>query len=144
MSLANTCDRCKKVITGPAMTDKEDFDVAVVIDGKPYYECEDMCPECRAEFVSMVDVFKRNESPAMPDVRPQPPEQPVEEDAEKHDDAHEDVAANEKEPDEPTPKVNQSATKEAYRSIPDEELPNAVTKRFPLPKPISPTQGTSR
>lgn len=140
MSLANTCDRCKKVITGPAVTDKEDFDVAVIVDGEPYYVCEDMCPECRADFVSLVDGFKRFSSPARREIRdpdsektPEPersePETPL--DAEKG-------------PDEPAPAMNKvDDARTPYRTIDEDELPNAVTKRFPLPRPISPTQGIS-
>jgi len=141
MSLANTCDRCKKVITGPAVTDKEDFDVAVIVDGEPYYVCEDMCPECRRYFVSLVDGFKRIESPATQDVRKPEP-------AEPHEPApvEPEIAVNMKrEPDEPAPDTEYDPNARApYRSLDEDELPNAVTKRFPLPHPITPTQDTSR
>lgn len=136
MSLANTCDRCKKVINGPAMTDKDDFDVSVMIDGEPYYECEDICPECRAELVSMINGFRSFQSPVRRNVH-------VEKTAQKTED--DDSPDNTKtEPKNTAPQSNEPMVeRQAYRSLTESELPNAVTKRYPLPVPSTPTRETS-
>lgn len=58
MSLANRCDRCGDLIPGSANFEKENLDIAILIDGEIVCSYEDLCQNCSKTFKALLTNYQ--------------------------------------------------------------------------------------
>jgi len=130
--LRRICNICGEVIDGEPSVDKEYADLVLVMDDEIALIYEDVCDKHKAEIHSMLlNLGKEKRGTAN---SPEPVQAPQ---PQETDDDSEQISESEPETSEPAP---------AVEAVPPriEELPEQVTKRFPIkinvPQPAHPSR----